>query len=960
MNKTTKTKILLVILFILAVTLVFAISVNAEEYSVTYRGLWRDEKATVITDENGQITVKQTGYSNDDVNKQFFGWYTIEGDFFAPGEVVTLTKDTDLYEAYGYLGTQESIKYLGVTQGRDQWDQSFVQLQEDIVLDSHIAPPWGGRVIIDLNGYTITSSATNAFQEQRAGVIIVGEGSVIHTGTGHFFTALSHIAYGDGEQRLIIGKDVNVSTNGTLLNYTNVTCSVIPVEIYGNVTCSRLVYLNELSHTFNVKIDAKELTVTGDTFIKVDKFNGEGLINIDILGGNILLSQNANTLDYWNNSNYTDFKDYFDISISGGTFNNGNDAINTYLADGYKLQIIDINSQLYGTVIKESECIHNYEAINEKDATCINLASKTYVCKECNDAYEISYGDYGDHNYQLTSSVEPTLTKVGESVYTCTVCNKTKTETTFFDILDTKINVKVNSITGEKFVLAKVKEVFVLETVGENQYKLTAVKDFKEFAKNDILSVEIPLGIVDINFTEDNSTLQKLIINEGAIVTVNSFSKCTALTHIEIGASKVSFVKGCSNNAIASIKSETEGANVTFAKEVFDGKGSIIELKLSTKSKYIFGANSFRKTNITEFIAPDYTEVVFLNEAAFYNCNSLKYIYIGRGIKYLEGKPFDYCQYVEKVVLMEVEKIMMEWTFCVQNMAEKPVEYYIHSNSISLPNNTFGQSKGIVIYTNAPITNAGAFSACTGKTYDDIEYPPYTIYYGIPHKLIETYEDSNCTENGINGYKPDCPCGEIIDGTVIAKMYYEALTNSEMFEEIEYKSEIIPPKGHREGEVLFVDYLNGYLKTGLKDCICRVCNLEYTETTPTAVPLFEFLGYSMPEDGRNQITVGFIINYKAIEQYETLAQTEIEYGMVLAVADQLNGKTPLESENTQKIAIQRNLSSISLKVSGFTEKLLDLELVMAIYVTENDKTVYLQDVQSSMPNGITLNQTKNS
>ncbi|MBR2025370.1 MAG: hypothetical protein IKA02_06145, partial [Clostridia bacterium] len=122
-----KKKILIFLSLIFVFAFVFAISICAEEYSVTYRDIWGTVKTTVKTDENGQITLKDTGYTNA-TGKQLFCWYTVEGDVFTVGETVTLSGDLDLYEAYGYVGTQESVKYQGVTQGNNQWDQIFVQL----------------------------------------------------------------------------------------------------------------------------------------------------------------------------------------------------------------------------------------------------------------------------------------------------------------------------------------------------------------------------------------------------------------------------------------------------------------------------------------------------------------------------------------------------------------------------------------------------------------------------------------------------------------------------------------------------------------------------------------------------------------------------------------------------------------------------------------------------------------
>ena len=44
------------------------------------------------------------------------------------------------------------------------------------------------------------------------------------------------------------------------------------------------------------------------------------------------------------------------------------------------------------------------------------------------------------------------------------------------------------------------------------------------FAK-DVISINIPLGIEKINFANKNTTLQKLVITDNAVVTIVNFSK---------------------------------------------------------------------------------------------------------------------------------------------------------------------------------------------------------------------------------------------------------------------------------------------------------------------------------------------------------------------------------------------------------------------------------------------------
>jgi hypothetical protein len=201
-------------------------------------------------------------------------------------------------------------------------------------------------------------------------------------------------------------------------------------------------------------------------------------------------------------------------------------------------------------------------------------------------------------------------------------------------------------------------------------------------------------------------------------------------------------------------------------------------------------------------------------------------------------------------------------------------------------------------------------------------------------------------------------CGEDLDGSLTVQVFESAVTNSQSYNTITYVSTVIPATGHFEGEVVYVDYIDGYMVKGLKDCICRVCNEEYTELVPSADPLFVFLGYSMPEDGRLEITMGFMINNEAINTYDRLSENTFNYGVVLALENKLNGKAPLDSEVvsfTQKAELDRKYCGFDLKVSGFTDANKDLAVVMAIYVTEGDTTVYLQDLQTNLPTGVSIN-----
>ena len=944
-----KKKILFIVVMVIALTCALAMISSAAKYTVKYDG----QSFTQETDENGVVTLRDTIFGNVNTAKTFFGWFTLKGDMYKPGEQVTITEDITLYQAYGYEGSNKSLP-LG---GDGQWDWPFIQLQEDLVLDSPMYPPFGGCTTIDLNGHTITTSAKNAAEQTRGGIRFVGKGEIIHTGSGNFFNCATH-GYGDGSQYLLIGKYVKVTTGGTLFHYTNTTKTNIPVLVYGDVTCKQLVHITGVgdSSAVNIDISPVSLTVTGDKFVTCGTYPDPAksqIINVTIGGGLLKLSEAANTLAYWNN----DHASSYNIVVTGGTFTNGKEPLKSYIGAEYTTFDVVIDGVSYALVLPTGSCIHNYEQTASSEASCVALAKIIYTCSICSDSYTVSYGEFKEHAWGLVSDTPPTSTSVGIKEFMCSVCNEPKIEKYYNDVASTEIKVKVNNGSEDIEVYVKAGDVFNLETVGENTYKLIGLKDFSEYLATDIVEISIPLGITEVNFTSNNSTLQKIVFEDGAITTVKSFSKYSAVTHIEIKSAEVNFLKGCSNNVIQSIRSDKIGANVSFDSEAFAEKATLEEFTINAGSVYVLGNACFKHTGIKEFIVPDYTDITFKNEGAFYE-GSLEYIYIGRGIKALNGKPFDRCKNLHTVVLMEVETISTEWNFCVPTAADNITELkvYIHSSTISLPNNTFYYRSGVTVYTNAPITNANAFSNCSN----------YTIVYGIPHEVHRGVVFPTCEQEGSNGYVTSCPCGEQLTEDIIVKVFDTCLTNSGNYTEVLYGSTPIPATGHSEGTVLDIEYLNGFLNNGTKTCICKICDKTYTEEDPSAEPIIIFLGYSTNFEN-TELAIGFSVRLDALIIYESITGNTLSYGIIGAVTDSLDGKAPNEAENAQmvKIALTKDYPTFNLKFKGFSEQTASVGMTMCAYIiekstdeegNETEELAYIQNDQSDAPSSYSISQ----
>ncbi len=891
-------------------------------------------------------------------------WFTADGRAWEAGSTVSFTENTALYRILAIDAANETEYKSGV-------DTGAVRLVKDIDSSNKST----GTCYVFLNGKTLNITGGNeAIGGQRVGVHFMGKGTVNYTGNdksagkSYFLQMKSH-GYSDSGKacKFTIGSEVTVNAPNSHLfvDYEGTGVSGYPYgRIYGKVNVYSLGYSSgTIDKTPKLDIfETAEIKLYGDKIAYNP--NCDLTWTISVQGGLFLLPEAAKDSAWW--STEVSGKDLApeSIAISGGVFLNAGSNIAGYVADSVKeYQVVD-NGLTYIALVPNNGCEHNYTVTDTVTPTCQTLASSVYTCSVCGNSFTVKGGDPVDHRWEKVNEIAPTLTTAGVIYYDCYWCEATREEYYYLDIADEYIEVTVFEDTK---VSVKVRDVFELTDLGDNTYEITGLKDFGEYSVDNITSVSIPIGVKTLNFNQNNDTLTKIDILDGANVTINSFSKFTAVTEINIGASTVIFKTGCSNNSIKSIYSNKEGAYVSYETKVFSGKLSLENVTFSTNSDYILAGEAFGDcTSIKEIILPDYSRPQFTGSAFWQN--NIEYIYVGRGIKSLNNDPFNRNYKLKKAILMEVNSFPNGWTFCYSfdwandnDPTTGPAEIYIHSDTLSLANDAFYQSHGITVYTNAPITSGNAFSGCQSKTVDGVTYPAYTIVYGIGHKLVEaTSEAESCTEMGLKGYKGDCPCGEFVKGSVTVKVFTGQKTNSNTYEEITYTTEEIPGKGHTEGTILSIAYNNGYMSKGTKTCICADCSNEYVEAEPTAEALFEFLGYSMPENGDLSITIGFIANNNAIAKYEELTKVRFEYGVVAAIASKLDGKAPLDESLVNvpvvKATIDNKYPTFDFIISGFNAEQLDLEVVMAAYVIDGDSLVYLQDTQTDLPVSISINK----
>ncbi len=177
--------------------------------------------------------------------------------------------------------------------------------------------------------------------------------------------------------------------------------------------------------------------------------------------------------------------------------------------------------------------------------------------------------------------------------------------------------------------------------------------------------------------------------------------------------------------------------------------------------------------------------------------------------------------------------------------------------------------------------------------------------------------------------------------------------------------DIIPAIGYHDldRENPKILYEKGLLSTGEGRNCCKYCDTFYE---PYDVrPVFDFLGYSSSYSN-GAICVGFAINDKELEAYETANSVSLKYGAIISTikTDKYIDKnaTVVAPSTVRKEAqdLDTLRFDITLKASNW-DAIADYELVMCAYVIDGESIYYLtgEERVDTIPATITYNKIKN-
>ncbi len=147
-----------------------------------------------------------------------------------------------------------------------------------------------------------------------------------------------------------------------------------------------------------------------------------------------------------------------------------------------------------------------------------------------------------------------------------------------------------------------------------------------------------------------------------------------------------------------------------------------------------------------------------------------------------------------------------------------------------------------------------------------------------------------------------------------------------------------------------VVFRNGYTNPGYYGSVCQTCDTLDSPITHIG-PLFTSLGYSSSTYGNYSIQLGVMINYEAIDLYNSLAEYPIDFGTVAASKQAYPEGNPLVlGENGIEAAastvVCKSLTSkdkymINYKIKGFGESHVDTQFFLSLYVFDGNNIYYI-------------------
>ncbi|MBQ7353507.1 MAG: hypothetical protein IJW54_05865 [Clostridia bacterium] len=148
--------------------------------------------------------------------------------------------------------------------------------------------------------------------------------------------------------------------------------------------------------------------------------------------------------------------------------------------------------------------------------------------------------------------------------------------------------------------------------------------------------------------------------------------------------------------------------------------------------------------------------------------------------------------------------------------------------------------------------------------------------------------------------------------------------------------------------ITVVDGENGLLGEATKVTGCNKC---LTGEEEKLSPVFNSLGYSVFADG--SIMQSFSVNKTALSAYESASQSNVKFGLLAGVKDNLTGTNLINSDGTANQKLGATIASIDftnraydifeIKITGIKESYQEKNIYCCAYYVVNEKVYYMSN-----------------
>lgn len=343
--------------------------------------------------------------------------------------------------------------------------------------------------------------------------------------------------------------------------------------------------------------------------------------------------------------------------------------------------------------------------------------------------------------------------------------------------------------------------------------------------------------------------------------------------------------------------------------------------------KYVYVSSQFKTLNksfdgctaleTVEF-APN-SQLTSVVQFTFRNCDSLEKLVLPNTVTTLQKEAIQSCDSLKELRL-GASLVTLKEKNSLNGITGIDVDVYLPKTvDGSVYDESWFSSKSRVFFTGTK-EQAEAFNFATIYSYE--EY----LAAGSPKGKMIVYGYSECVAfyNGNHDKTQISPCvfgcTKCSDKTVNHISDYEFTT---------------------------VEYANGFTAGGEMVCACSSEGCTFKIVADMA-PLFTCLGYSVAENGKDGIDIGYKVDGEAISKYESVTGENVSYG-IFAGLESVIGENDIFGTDGKALAgvvsadmTDTNYSIFEIKMVGFNEKQMEVSFAMGAYVctTKEEKTEY--------------------